>query len=135
MMENGVASQPTSVVEKVNEVVQPQGWIEKIKAHKDDLIEIGIYAGVGFLCGFLFKRFGTYFIAFAVGIGVLLLMQQVDLVTFSVNWAKIQSFFGVTTLPVTDGSAFFTTLWEWIKANVRPVLSFSVGFLIGFNVA
>lgn len=134
MLENGVAQQPTSLINEAAEAVNPSGWLQKIKDNKDVLIEIGIYAGLGFLCGFLFRRFGTYFIAFLVAIGVLLLMQQVDLVNFSVNWDKIQSFFGIQPLPTPDTS-WVSHLWEWVKMNVRPVASFSVGFLIGFNVA
>lgn len=134
MLENGVAQQPMSLVNEAAEAVNPKGWLQTIKDNKDVLVEIGIYAGLGFLCGFLFRRFGTYFIAFLVAIGVLLLMQQVDLVTFSVNWDKVQSFFGIQPLATPDTS-WVGHLWEWVKINIRPVVSFSVGFFIGFNVA
>lgn len=128
-----------------NEAVQG-GWVDTIKPKvniffeqiqnsRSALIEIALYGGVGFLSGFLLKKYSTYvalLVLFTVG---LLILQQFEFIAITVHWTTIQNFFGlqlVTTQP--HDNQFFTIVWNWTRSNMIPVVSYIVGFLFGIRI-
>ena len=53
--------------------------------------------------------------------------------SFSINWKKVYDLFGIQEVGQPDAN-LWAQYWEWVKANVLLVLSFSVGFLMGWKV-
>jgi len=109
-----------------------QAWV-KIQESQNLLLAIAIYGGIGFIAGYFLKKY-AHFIAFFIVLSVLLVvMQQFDYITFSINWTKIQGSMclpaGVDmTVPSIAGCIF-----EWTRANVAQAVSLVVGFLIGLR--
>lgn len=120
-------------IESLKNAMQPETIANKIGMNKDTLVDMSLYGAIGFITGFLIKKYSEYFIAFLLlGIGIFVL-QQFDYVSFSLNTPKIQELLGLEPMIVNDnyGMLFF----EWIKANVAGAVSLLVGFLIGIKVA
>lgn len=124
-------------------VIQQAGWFdaakskagglfEKIKDSKDTLFDIALYGGLGFLVGYLVKKFSGYLIMLAIFIVVILALQQFELLFVSVNWAKIQSAVGIQPA-VTPDASMLGMVWEWMKVNVLISVSFIIGFLLGLK--
>lgn len=131
------------MVENPAVVIEQSGWldsakskagglVEKIKESKGTLFDIALYAGLGFLVGYLVKKFSGYLIALAIFVVIILALQQFEFVFVSVNWAKIQSAFGIQPAPTGDTS-MLVMVWEWMKINVLISVSFIIGFLLGLK--
>jgi hypothetical protein len=131
MNETGVVHEP-SFFSKLGQVLDPRTWMERFNISKDALVGVTLYLGIGFLAGFLLKRFGAYIFVFILGIVSLLVLQQLQVVSLSVNWAKANEIFGLQ--PVAIDGGIVTVYWEWVKMNAVLVFSFSVGFLIGLKI-
>lgn len=121
--------------DKIREVLRIDVLIEKIKESKSTLIDIGLFFGIGFLAGFLIKKYGQFLVAFGLFIGTLFLLQYLNFISISIHWTHVQEVFGIQKSAALEGGTLLTLYWEWIKANLRQVISFSVGFLIGMKVA
>lgn len=124
--------------------VAKQGWFESVKnklnidgisqklnLSRSRLIEIGLYLGIGFLSGFLFKKYAKYLLVVVLTIVAIAVLHQFKFIDVAINWSKIQGL-KPTSAPVD--SNMLTVYWEWVKANFAIVLSFSVGFFVGFRV-
>jgi uncharacterized membrane protein (Fun14 family) len=122
------------------------GWFEKLKntfnidaisqklnLSKQTLLEAALFLGAGFVCGFLWKRYANYFIAFLIFIALLIILQQLDLLFIKVNWSKLQECCGIQ--PSVADSDMLTTFWSWVKMNVFAVFSFFIGFCLGVKVS
>jgi len=139
-MDNHVIPQvaPQSVpeaglLEKVKETLSPEKLTEKFGLNRSKLFDMGVYLVVGFLAGFLLKKYGKYFFILALFIVFLIGLQQYNVLTITINWDRAYELFGIQTTQLA-GVNIFTIYWEWIKLNFAVVLSFSVGFLIGLKV-
>src|SRR5579872_6118166 len=74
------------MLDTVKEKLNVNNIMEKIKSSKDQLFEIGLYAGAGFLSGFLLKKYSSYVVVLVlllVGLGVL---NQMEVINLTVNW-------------------------------------------------
>src|SRR5260221_8525040 len=88
------AAKPT-LIESLKNAIQPETIANKIGMDKDMLINISLYGAMGFILGFLIKKYSEYFIAFLLlGIG-LFVLQQFDYVSLSINTSKIQELLGL----------------------------------------
>src|SRR3989339_1721211 len=68
---------------------------DAFKNYKGNLVEIAIYAGIGFVIGFVFKKYLKYIALVILFIVGLVILQQFDLVHTSVNWQKLQELFNI----------------------------------------
>ena len=108
--------------------------IEKIKSSKDRLFEIGLYAGIGFLSGFLLKKYSTYvavFVLLLIGIGVL---HQTEVIHITINWDKVYEFFGIQVAQTVTNDNVLSLIWEWVRVNLVISISYLVGLLIGLKL-
>ena len=125
-------------------IVPKNGWFESLKSKlnidniiqkmnlsRSKLIEIGLYLGIGFIAGFLFKKYGKYIFVVVATIVALFILQQFGFVNIAVNWNKIQ---GIQPIAVPVGSDIWSVYWSWVKVHFAVILSFSVGFFIGFKI-
>ena len=122
------------MLDNVKEQFNVEGMMDKIKSSKDKLFEIGLYAGVGFLSGFLLKKYSTYvavFVLILVGIGVL---QQMEVINIAVNWDKAYELFGIQAAQNVSADSIIHTVWEWVKVNMAISISYLVGLFIGLKV-
>lgn len=107
------------------------GITQKLNLSRSRLIELGLYLGIGFLAGFLFKKYAKYLLVVVLMVVALAVLHQFKFIDVAINWNKIQGL-QPTSAPVD--SNMLTVYWEWVKANFAVVLSFSVGFFVGFKV-
>jgi uncharacterized membrane protein (Fun14 family) len=122
----------TGLIDSLKNAMQPDVIAQKIGMDKNMLVDISLYGAIGFIVGFLLKKYSEYFISMALLIVGIVVLQQLDYVSFSLNMPKIHELFGIQTSVVVDG--YGKLLWESIKANVAGSTSFVVGFLIGLKV-
>jgi len=123
-----------SIIESLKNAMQPEAIAQKIGIDKNMLIDISLYGAIGFLIGFLLKKYSDYFIAFALLIIAIVILQQFDYISVSLNTAKIQELFGMEPMTLTNDK-YGVLFFEWIKSNVAGSISLLVGFLIGLKVA
>ena len=120
-------------LDTLKEKLNPSALMEKVQDSKGLLIEAGLYAGFGFLTGFLFKKFSSYVaLVVALGIGIILL-NQYGIMVVTVNWAKLYGMFGMT-LAAQTGPGMAAGLWQWIQAHLIVTASFVFGFLLGIRL-
>lgn len=119
--------------DRLKELLNPSKIAAKLHLSKDMLIDMILYLAVGFLVGFILKRFGTYIFVLALCIVGLIVLQQIGVISVVISWTKIHQLFGIQPASVLDSSTL-TMYWDWVKVNMALVLSFSVGFLIGLKL-
>ncbi len=124
--------QTASFLERMKHYLNPKNLMETISTSKDKIVEMGIYLGIGFLAGFLLKKYSKYIIILLLCVAALVVLQQFEILTVVFNTTKIQEVFGIKTS--TMDADLFSVYWHWIKLNFSIVLSFSIGFLLGLKV-
>ena len=132
-MINEINSSQTGMVDSIKTFMEPEAIAQTIGIQKNTLIEAGLYGAIGFLAGFLIKKYSEYFIALVFLIVALIILQQFDYLSLSFNNAKIHEFFGLQYNALMS-ERYGTLLIEWIKANSIGSASFVVSFLIGLKV-
>lgn len=120
-------------MESLKNSIHPEAIAHKLGMNKDTLVDIGLYGAIGFITGFLLKRYSEYFIACAFFIIGAFVLQHYDYISISVNTAKIHDLLGLEQIPMA-GDKYGTLLLDWMKANVAGAASLFVGFLIGLKV-
>ncbi len=105
----------------------------KLNFTKHKILDMALFFGIGFLSGFLWKRYANYFIAGIIFLAVLLVLQQLELLTISINWIKVQDCCGIE--PARADADILGMLWDWSKTNVLIILSFVIGFCFGAKVS
>ncbi len=106
---------------------------EKLNFSKHKILDMALFFGIGFLAGFLWKRYANYFIAALSFIGVLIIFNQLELINLNINWIKIQECCGVE--PAQADTDVFAMLWSWAKNNILIIFSFIIGFCFGAKVS
>jgi hypothetical protein len=122
------------------------GWFDRLKnslqldklaqtlnLSKYKLLDMGLFLGVGFLLGFLWKRYANYVIAALIFVAVLMLLNQLDVVRVHINWIKVQECCGI--VPAHQDADIVAMFWEWSKANILIIFSFVIGFCFGAKVS
>jgi uncharacterized membrane protein (Fun14 family) len=132
MMNEGQVVKP-GIIETIKNAMHPEAIANKVGIDKNMLIDIGLYGSIGFIVGFLLKKYSEYFISFILLIIGLVVLQQFDYIAISINMPKIHELLGLQTLPVA-GEGYASLLLEWMRANVAGSASLAVGFLIGLRV-
>jgi uncharacterized membrane protein (Fun14 family) len=126
------------------EMVNKASWLEKLKnsfnleylkeklsLSKQTVTEIAISGGVGFVCGFLLKRYAHFiFLLVLFGIGILG-AQQAGIISMEVNWEQLRELFGIHASSAHGD--LVAIYWEWIKLNLPVVISFTIGLLLGLK--
>ncbi len=122
----------TGLIDSLKNAMQPDVIAQKIGVDKNMLVDVTLYGAIGFLIGFLLKKYSEYFISMALLIVGIVVLQQLDYISFSINMPKIHELLGIQSGAAVDG--YGKLLWESIKANVAGSTSLVVGFLIGLKV-
>lgn len=123
----------SGLIETLKNAMQPETIANKLGMDKNMLVDIGLYGAIGFITGFLLKKYSEYFIAMAIFIVGIVVLQQFDYISVSINVPKVHTMLGLQAAPVV-GSGYGMLLLEWVKANVPGAASLVIGFLIGLKV-
>jgi uncharacterized membrane protein (Fun14 family) len=130
-MENTAAVIEKGWFESISRTLRIDWLEEKMNLSKGKLVEFALFFGLGLLVGYLAKKYAKYLFAFACFIIVLVILQQFNVISIGINWEKLQ---GLQPASASVQANIFMVYWEWIKAHVGAVLSFSIGFLAGFKI-
>lgn len=107
------------------------GAWQTITSYNFNWIEMGACIGIGFLSGFLFKKyFSTFLMCVVFGAVVLGILDYAHLI--QIDWVGLQSAVGLQQNP-QQMTTLFQTVLEWMKLNLTAVLCFGVGFFVGFK--
>jgi len=123
----------TNFFDSMKEKLSPHAWLEKIQANKDLLIEMSLCTIVGFIVGFLMKKFSTLILFLALTCGLILFLQYQDFISIGINWQHFQNFFGIQPLVMPDGNAV-SFYWQWIMGHLGLVVSFAIGCGLGLRL-
>jgi FUN14 family protein len=119
--------------DKLKNSLQFNKLAEKLNFSKHKILDMALFFGIGFLSGFLWKRYATYFIAALIFVAVLILLNQLDLITININWIKLQECCGVE--PARADADILAMIWDWSKNNILIIFSFIIGFCFGAKVS
>lgn len=122
-----------SLIESFKNALQPEAIANRLGIDKNTFIDVAIYGAIGFIFGFLLKKYSEYFIALVFFVIAIIVLQQFDYVSVSFNTVKIHEMFGLTM--VTINSGYGALLLEWAKSNVPALASLIIGFLVGLKCA
>lgn len=109
------------------------GVVTQFKNSPHALLTTVLCFGAGYISGFILKRYFNYVVFLILCIFGVMLLKHFNIITLSLNTAKIEEFTGIPSVPA--GSDFFTVLWSWIKLNSFMVISFVLGTILGLKVA
>lgn len=123
-----------SLVESFKNAIQPETIANKLGMDKNMLIDIGIFGSIGFILGFLLKKYSEYFIALVLLIIGIMVLQHFDYLAISLNTQKIHDMLGLHSVPMV-GVGYGSLLSEWVRSNIAGTASFTVGLLVGLKVA
>lgn len=125
--------QAATIIDRIKDWFAHLNILPRLYEHKQLFIELGIYLSGGFVLGLIIKRYLKYILLLVLFIVTLVILEQFNLISVSVEWSKIQEL-----LNIKQGLSFdegmFNTYIAWIKANVWIVLAASVGFLAGLRL-
>jgi uncharacterized membrane protein (Fun14 family) len=107
--------------------------IEKIKFSQDKILQYGIAAGIGFLVGFLVKKFSAYVAIIIAGCLFITVLSHFGIMNVAIDWDKMQTMVGFEPIQFT-GQNIFNLIWEWVRLNVAMTLCSLGGFFIGLKI-
>src|SRR5437667_8665844 len=83
------------LVEKATDGLTPESITSKFNFSRENLIEIGIYFGIGFVAGFLIKKYSHLIVGIGLIIGAVMALQYFGFLTVVIHCDKIQQVLGV----------------------------------------
>jgi uncharacterized membrane protein (Fun14 family) len=119
---------------KMKDTLRFDTLVQKIKDSRALIMDIALYGGLGFLSGFLLRKYSAYIAVFVLFIVSVILLQQFEVISIAINWTKVNELFGIQPGAAGVGDTALTVLWEWVKANLAIVVSYIIGFLIGLRM-
>ena len=125
-------------------VVETVGWSDTIKMHIQNawtkiqesqnlLLAIAIYGGIGFITGYFLKKYAHFIVFSILFLVALVLMNQFEYITFTINWIKIQDSLCMPTGVEMTAPSIANCVFEWTRSHLSEAISLVVGFLIGLR--
>ena len=130
----GGATKTGGMLDSLKENLNVNVVVDKIKSYKDRFFEIALFGAIGFLSGFLLKKYSTYVgvcILAIVGLGVL---HHLGALTITVNWDRVTELFGIQAAQEVSADNIIATIWEWVRLNMLISVCYIVGLFIGLKV-
>jgi len=123
---------------------EPQGWLDTLKQtfsleelgkrfdlSLNNILEMSAYLGIGFISGFLVKKYGRYVVC-AVLIAGLSIWGLEHLNIITIDWARAKDVIGVSDTQTVQ------SLWgiyiAWVKEHIFAAAGVVIGFLVGYRV-
>lgn len=94
------------------------------------MIEYLSYFGIGFLGGFIFKKYARGFILYALIFGGLIYgLHYLGVIT--IDWSKLKDLIGMTS----DATGFSAEPYmAWAREHIMQVIIGFIGFVVGYSV-
>ncbi|HXW86457.1 MAG TPA: hypothetical protein VEK38_03905 [Candidatus Bathyarchaeia archaeon] len=126
------AVQP-GLVETVAERAHVGDIMEKMHVSRATVIDVALFGTIGFLAGFLIKKYNNFITTLLLVAVGLFLAQQFELVTLSINWVGIQKMAGLEG-DIDMSGAPLSMIMELLLSNMAGTISAIVGFLLGLKM-
>jgi|GEM_PF-4139759 len=97
--------------------------------HGGALLPVLLGGGIGFLSGLMCKQLGKYFIVGSLIIGIIGVLQYVEILSISIQYANLSRLLGVQLGTTSD--QVVTMCMTWMRTHVAQVMGFLVGFFLG----
>ena len=117
-------------VEALKEKLHLQEIYEKFDITSGVVADALIFLVVGFLGGFLLKKYVRYAIIAIVAL-FLAIKGLESIGVISIDWIKFQTWAGLQPTDTVD--SVFSCCTQWVKENVIVTVSFLLGFLVGMR--
>ena len=110
-----------------------KGMVNHIKSAPINWVEMGTWLGIGFLLGFLSKKYLQHIIIMVV-IGTIVLITLDRFQFIVIQWDAIRNVLHIQSTQQQGMPTLVHVIIEWVKINVSIVVTASVGFVIGWLV-
>ncbi len=124
--------------------LQPQGWWDVLREtfsleqlskrfnlSFNNLVEIAAYLSIGFISGFLIKKYGRYVVCIVLVTGACI-WGLAYLKVITIDLMKAKAILGISETQTVE------SLWNiygiWIKEHILAAVSIVIGFVIGYRV-
>jgi len=124
--------QVTQAAEAVS-IGKQTSLLDKLQISRALLFDVALFAGIGFLAGFLMRRFASYLIAFVLFCIGLLIAQEMGIVIFQINTQQIFHLVGVQQSFPVSHELLVPFLIEWARTNIIVAIGGIIGFLLGLQ--
>lgn len=128
------AEKATNFLESIKSFLKPDNLLAKFHEWKHTLLDWGIYAGVGFVVGFLLKKYLKYILLLVLFVVALVLLEQFEIIKTNINWEKMQELFGIKSVSEAFDPRLMKSYLDWVKLNFALVLCASIGFICGLKL-
>jgi uncharacterized membrane protein (Fun14 family) len=132
-MEETVIQESPGMLSSIKEHMHVDTVVDQIRQSKDILIEIAIYASIGFFAGYLVKRYSSLLVIIACCIVGLVVLSKFELVSVAVNWNYICQQLGIQPA-LLNTESISVIAWDWARTNAMLVSSMVIAFLVGLRV-
>ena len=96
-----------------------------------NFMELGMFAAIGLLTGFLFKKyFQMFMVTIILGVGLIAGLDHFGMI--HIDWNAVSSLMG--NAPSHNVDTLVQSALGWAKMNKILVSCFGVGFVFGFKV-
>ena len=123
----------TNTLQTVKEKLNVDAVVDQIKQSKDTIIEVGLYAIIGFFAGYLIKRYSYFLAMLALFIGGLIILTKLQIIAVVINWEYIYQQLGMQPYLLSTDT-LMTLAWDWAQKNSILVASAVIGFLFGLRM-
>ncbi|HEV2916347.1 MAG TPA: hypothetical protein VGW78_01225 [Candidatus Babeliales bacterium] len=123
----------TGALQSVKEKLNVDTIVNQIKDSKDTIIEIGLYAIIGFFAGYLIKRYSSFLAMMMLFVGGLIVLVKFEIIAIVINWEYIYQQLGMQPY-LLNTDTLMPLAWEWARANSLLVASAVIGFLFGLRM-
>jgi len=108
-------------------------FLDKLHISRALLFDVALFSGVGFLTGFLMRRFASFLIALVLFCIALLVLQEMGIVMMQINMNQLLQMIGIQTATPISQELLIPLLVEWIKSNIVVAIAAVIGFLLGLQ--
>lgn len=134
MQNNGQAVQKSSILITLKEKLHLDVLMDKLSDSKTYIVDALVFSGIGFIAGYLLKRFSMYVVTAVLTCVSLALLQHFNFIHIYINWSRIHTLVGINVADAVNDNVP-ALLWQWAKIHLVASISFVVGFLVGLRCA
>ncbi len=108
--------------------------VETIKDSKEYLLEILFCVAIGFVAGYILKKFSSATVIVVLTLSGIVILQHFQFLELIINWHRLQDVLGIEHSVVANENVLII-VWAWIKMHLALSVSFLVAFLLGIRTA
>jgi len=113
--------------------IKTGGLIDKFQLSRTLFFDMALFAGIGFLSGFLIRRFAGYLVAFVLFGIALIILQEMEIIMMHVNTGQLFQILGIPVTNNFSNELIVPLVIEWVKVHMIVTITGVVGFLLGLQ--